>query len=67
MFFFTEIPDFLTHAECDHFIKVAKETGLKESNTYRDLRHQGINLMDLNTDKHLDINEVSTEIFIILF
>ena len=59
-YFVLEIEDFLTNEECEHFIQVAKDTGLQESKTYsyRVENRKGILVRDINKDKKLSLDEV---------
>ena len=53
----SEINDFLTPDECDHFISTAEDIGMKQSYTEKQSR-DGVRLMDLDRDQHLDLTEV---------
>lgn len=56
--FIAEVEDMLTDEECDHFITVAMEIGLKSSHTERQSASTTISLMDLNNDHQLSLAEV---------
>ena len=59
-YIFTEIENFLSDDECEHFIRVAEESGMEESKTYSyrvDNRKQII-IRDTNRDKRLSLDEV---------
>ena len=62
LFYSTEIQNFLTDEECDHFISAAKTEGLFSSHTEKmnDKQNDGrFQLIDSNSDKQLSIDEVS--------
>ena len=54
----TEIEDFLSEDECDHFIEAAMQIGLQSSHTENQSPKKGFQLMDLNSDKALSLSEV---------
>ena len=56
------IDDFLSISETEHLIKLAEETGLKNSETANKgatRRSNTIDIKDVNMDKHLSVDEVS--------
>ncbi|KAL4236382.1 L-ascorbic acid binding [Mactra antiquata] len=57
-----EIPDFLSDEECEHFINVANNIGMKASYTERQTTQKGISLMDINSDKKLSLAEMKLTI-----
>ncbi|XP_060593233.1 transmembrane prolyl 4-hydroxylase-like [Ruditapes philippinarum] len=57
-----EIEDFLSDDECDHFIETAKQIGLESSHTENQSPKQGLQLMDVNSDKALSLSEMKLTI-----
>ncbi|XP_050401521.2 transmembrane prolyl 4-hydroxylase [Patella vulgata] len=53
-----EIPNMLTDEECDHFISVAKQEGLKDSSTGKNGGDNTFNILDLDDNKQLNILEM---------
>ena len=54
-FFSIEIPNFLTHEECDHIIHLAKKKGLKMSETTEEGLKYDTSALGKNTKKHFDL------------
>lgn len=55
-----EIPEFLSVKECDHFVEVARQEGLKDSVTTDSSGHnkEGFTLMDKDRDRKLSVDEM---------